>query len=342
MGQRLKFVKRQNVRPTLEDVARKAGVSRALVSLVIRGSPHVREARAARVREAIAALGYQPNAHARSLASRRTGIIAVLLNDLHNPFFAEVVDGIEDVVGRVGYRLLLGTGGRRLAREEAALSAFLEHRVDGLILLSPQLRNASIAEAVRTTPVVVVGRIVRVPDVDVVMTDERYGAWLAVSHLVELGHRRIVHIDGGSRAAGPQRRTGYIRAMLKLGLKPAVVAGDFTEVGGVRGAEQLLTAGPLPTAIFAANDLTAVGAIDRLEKEGLHIPADVSVVGYDNISFAALHHVSLTTVNQPREDMGRLAARKLVELLEENEPTAGTHFVRPSLVVRRTTGPPRS
>ncbi|MDQ3738633.1 MAG: substrate-binding domain-containing protein, partial [Actinomycetota bacterium] len=241
-----------------------------------------------------------------------------------------------------GYLLLLGAGSVERRSEQVALDGFLQYRPDGIVLLSPRLPSHAIADVAARVPVVVVGRCVRAEGVDSVMTDERRGAQLAVDHLAALGHRRIVHIDGGRGAGAAPRRNGYRMAMARSGLERfvEVLAGDFTERAGTEAVDSIVTRRALPTALFAANDLVAVGAIDALERAGRQVPDHVSVVGYDNTFFARLGHISLTTVDQPREEMGRRAFGLLADRIDRKRGAMELILTTPHLVERSTTAPP--
>lgn len=322
--------------PTMDDVALEAGVSRALVSLVMRGASNVSDHRRTAVLAAAEHLGYRPNAVARSLAEKRSHTFGVVLDDLHNTFFADLLDGIHEIANKHNYRLLLNTAWLQQEDERQAIESFLQYRVDGIILLSSRTTRETVAEANRTTPVVRVGN--RMDGIDTVVNDDERGAELAVEHLIDLGHTDIVHITGEGGSA-QQREDGFARAMQKHGLTPRLVEGDFSERAGAEAVELMLAERTIPTAIFAANDLMAVAALDRLQQAELRVPEDVNVVGYDNTSLASLRHVSLTTINQPRVEIGRLAAQCLVERLDEGRDAPVSHVVSPDLIIRRTTGP---
>jgi DNA-binding LacI/PurR family transcriptional regulator len=329
-------------RPTIVDVAARAGVSKSLVSLVMRGAGNVSDARRRLVLEAAQALGYRPNAIARGLVSRRTHLLGVVVSDLQNPFFAEVLDGIEEEAGARGYRTIISTVDRRTAHGEGrALDTLLELRVEALILASPMVQQDAVDAASRELPVVLVARRWHAEGVDSVANDDPRGAALVVEHLAQLGHARIAHLDGGSGAGAADRRAGYQAAMAAAGLAEhaRVIPGSYTDEGGRQGIAALFDdpAVPPPTAVFVANDLAALGALGALAERGLRVPQDVSVVGYDNTALAALRQVDLTTVDQPRPDMGRTAVRLVLERLEERRTESRHLVIPPTLVVRGTT-----
>ncbi|MFE9575762.1 LacI family DNA-binding transcriptional regulator [Nocardia sp. NPDC006044] len=330
-------------RPTMEDVAERAGVSRALVSLVMRNSPKVSEHRRRAVLAAAKDLGYQPDIMARSLASRTSNIVGVMVSDLHNAFFADVVEGMDTAAQESGLELILNTGRRSAARERTALESLLAFRPGGIILLSPILPASAIRDAAQQAPLVLVSRSSAIADVDTVNDDGEVGTGLAVDHLASLGHRRIVHLDGGTAFTASPRRKGYQTAMERHGLEPMVVPSEHTDSAGIAAVQKLLnlfTRDNFPTALVCGNDFNAVGAMSALEEAGLRVPEDVSIVGYDNTSLAALRHVSLTTIDQPRVQMGRLAIEALVERLRADRTEPVRRRLQPSLVVRSTTSAP--
>ena len=323
----------------MEDVAARAGVSRALVSLVMRHSPKVSPARRAAVLQAAEELGYSRHAAARQLASRESTVLAVLVSDLHNPYFAEIVEGIDAAAEAEGFEVILGCGARRVAAEQRAVATLLSFRPAGLVLLSPVVPASMIARAAQTCCVVAVERSLRLDSVDIVTDDGRAGSGRAVDHLVALGHARIVHLDGGHGAQSATRRRGYLAAMQRHQLDAQVEPSEYTEVAGEVSTRRLLSGGDRFTAIVAANDINAVGALSALDEAGVRVPQDVSVVGYDNTALAGLRHIGLTTVNQPRAAMGRMAVEAVVQRLRSGRTAPVRHLLDPTLVIRRTTGP---
>lgn len=331
-----------SARPTILDVAERANVSKSLVSMVMRGASNVSNGRREAVLKAATELGYRPNELARGLVQRRTHTIGVLLSDLGNPFFAEVVEGIQQEAGSVRYRTLLGTGNRAPDLEVRAISALLERQPDGMILLSPRITAAELDKAASSTPTVLVGHRANGSALDCVVNDDLAGAVMAVGHLAELGHRRIAHVSGGSAPGSADRQRGYERAMARLGLELQMfmVGGEYSEQGGYEGARRVLAKKARPTAIFVANDLAALGALTAIREAGLSVPEDISVVGYDNTYLAALDSVSLTSVDQPRHRMGVLAARLLLERVESGRTDPRLEVLKPRLIPRSTSAAP--
>ncbi|WP_236667276.1 MULTISPECIES: LacI family DNA-binding transcriptional regulator [Nonomuraea] len=325
-------------RPTIRNVAERAGVSKSLVSLVLRGSPHVSEHRRQAVLQAARELGYRPNAVARSLVEGRTHLVGALVANLHNPFYAEFLDGLQESLHGDGLRMLIGNSQWDPAFEDEAVEAFLELRVDGLVLLGIAPTSETLIEATSYTPTVVVGeRDIELDGVDIVVDDDQLGARLAIDHLVDLGHKRIAHIEGPRSS----RCEGYLVAMRRHSLAPYIMveAADATEDSGREAALALLTRDPRPTAIFAASDAVALGVLSAAGDLGLRVPEDLSVVGYDNTHLAASRHISLTSVDQPRRAMGRSAAALLSDRIGDPAKSSRLREVRSELIVRRSTAP---
>lgn len=329
-------------RPTIHDVASRAGVSKSLVSLALRGSPKVSDASRDAILAAAAELGYRTNAAARSLADRHSRTVGVLILDLHNPVFAEILDGVETEVRAHGYSTMLVTGGTDPALEQVNLDKLLEFQVEGLVLISHRLEESALKSFADEVPTVVVTRRdITSPRMDTVSNDDVAGVSLAVQHLAELGHQRITHLSGGDNPVSQDRERGYREAMAEAGLSAhaRVVPGSLTDAGGYAAARVALEADPKPTAFVVANDFAAVGAIAAIQEAGLQVPGDISVVGYDGIALGALRTLNLTTVAQPLAEMGLAAARQLFARIESPRSRAQHVSVDSTLLVRGTTSP---
>jgi DNA-binding LacI/PurR family transcriptional regulator len=327
--------------PTIKDVAARAGVSKSSVSRVLQGSSLVSEASREAVLRAMDELGYRPNAAARTLVSSRSNTIGVLLTDLRNPFLIEIVEGIEPVAEQHGYTVLVVSGKRQSRAEASALHKLLELRVDGIVCDTTRLDRQALLDAARATPIATLTRTPEVPRVDSVVTDDPAGAALVVDHLTGLGHRHIALVADTQERAGLDRIRGYEEAMRAHGLgeEIRIVPADFTQAGGRAGGERLFAEDRPVTAVFAANDFSALGVLEAAAAAGLDVPGDVSVVGYDDISLAAQARVSLTTVHQPAQRIGEAAVKAVLARIEQPERPARRIVMEPRLVARGTTGP---
>jgi len=328
---------------TMKDVAQQAGVSPSTVSHVINDTRFVSQQLRDRVLHAMRELNYQPSAVARSLRTKRTQVVALVIPDITNPYFPEVARGVQDVAEENEYSVILCNTDRVRGRELRFLKALRGQRVDGLILNPSEVTSGDLQDLQDAQiPVVLIGSQIDHPDLDVVMVDNVQGAYDAVSHLIDLGHRRI-GLVGGSRAAssGEQRFQGYIRALADLDIpidEEIITEGRFTREGGYESMKRLLALQAPPTAVFASSDVMAIGALMAIQEEGLQVPNDVSLVGFDDIAEASTTTPKLTTVSQPKYQTGQVAAQLLFDRVEGASPGERQKIVLShQLVIRDST-----
>ncbi|WP_037080981.1 LacI family DNA-binding transcriptional regulator [Pseudonocardia spinosispora] len=327
-------------RVRLDDVAAEVGLSTASVSLVLRGAPGPSAATRERVLEAAERLGYRPDRAASLLAAHRSRLIGVLL-EVRSTFHAELVDDLHETVEQHGYDLVLSTITRSRS-ERRAVETLLDSRCEALVLLGPDAPAERLVELDRQVPVVVVSRWVDSPDVDVVRFADEEGVAQAVEHLTELGHRDIAYLGGHPGVIAAERQRGYRLAMDRAGLAARTLPGGADEAAGMSAARELLdSAEPLPTALVAFNDRCAVGLLDVFVRNGVDVPGQVSVVGYDDDQLARLAHVALTTVAQDTATLTEHAISLLMQRLDGSRTEHREVVLPPALVVRRTTAPPR-
>jgi DNA-binding LacI/PurR family transcriptional regulator len=331
------------VRSTIADVAARSGVSTATVSRVLSGSVPARPETRARVLAAARDLAYHPSGVARALKRRETRTLGLLVTDLGNPFYPEVVRSVEEAAHERGYGLVLCNAADDPARELAYLDLLIERRVDGIIIASSRAtRRHAAALASSQIPVVLMNSGAVGADLPTIDTAHRRGARVAADHVLGLGHRRIAHISGPpSNAASGLRLRGVRDALRAAGHddERLLVAAGNGHVDGGGAALELAAAGA--TAIVCYNDLTAIGALRTLRTAGYRVPEDVSVVGFDDIEMAAWTDPPLTTVRQPIREMGRVSVSWLADALsrEESRLAPTVRHLEPMLVVRASTHP---
>lgn len=325
-------------RPTLKDVASQAGVSPALVSMVLSGSPGPSSATAERVIEVADRMGYRPHRAASLLARRRTGLVGVTTTP-SNPYHGVVV---EEIIARAhdrGFEVLLSPMSPRHDYRDS-LEALVNSRCEALVLLNPQLPSGEFASLVAGTPTVCFGRRLEVPRVDVVRTDDDLAMGMLVDHLVELGHRVIVHADGGDQELTAERRRGYLSAMERHGLVGQVVGAGETLQAGVESVPKILDVSGA-TAVVAFNDLSAIGIRDELQRRGIAVPDRISVTGFDNSWVAQIDAIGLTTIDPSPLEQCRIAFDLAVARIDSPDARRVTRIVEPHLVVRGSSGPAR-
>jgi DNA-binding LacI/PurR family transcriptional regulator len=329
----------------IKDIAREAGVSTATVSHVINGTKYVADETRKRVESAIAKFEYHPNAHAQMLALGRSKMIGLLVSDIANPFFPEIIKSIEAAVFASGYHLILLNTNYEASRAVEYVQKLIQMKVAGIILMIAEFDESLIAEAKKKKTSIVFHDLGVVGErMSNIILDYAVGIEEAVQHLVSLGHKNIVHIAGAHEihSAGV-RRQAFIDAMkrnLPKDHKARIYEGDFRFEGGRRAANQILLEKNLPTAVVVANDLMALGAMQEFKAAGLHIPRDISVIGFDDISFATLAEPALTTVCSPRVEIGRRAFEALMLTVDKPHQLGVEIRIPTYLIKRASTAPP--
>lgn len=330
---------------TLKDVAREADVSVSTVSRVFNNPEKVRPDTRQDVREAADALGYQPSRVARRLRLKegKANLIGLVIPDVQNPFFADVTRGVEDVARDNDYALIISNSDEDPDRQKLALDTLKTEDVDGVIVPPVSTTDAAVSRLLESDiAVVCVDRRMEDARVDTIVSDNRRGAYEAVSHLIELGHERIGFIGGVPRiSTSTERRKGYEEALRDHGLPvdPALIKeGDSRRERGTYLTKDLLDLEDPPTALFTGNNLTTLGALSAINVRGLHVPEDVALVGYDDIPWPMALNPPPTVVDQPGYEMGRRAARRLLDRISNPNHSPTTVTLQPKLIVRQSCG----
>ncbi|MBZ4666216.1 LacI family DNA-binding transcriptional regulator [Mahella sp.] len=327
---------------TIKDIAKAANVSYATVSRALSDHPDISEETKKKIKKLAKDMGYTPNIVARSLITKATKTIGLIIPDITNPFFPEVAQGVEGYAYDNGYTVLLCTTNWQIEREERYLKALRSKMVDGIII-APAIDDISHIICHFNggdTPVVFVTYSPDNPDCSFVATDDYKCGFMATEYLLKLGHRNIAYIGGLENSSSDRRRFEGHREALKsygLPLRYSPMHGQFKQMSGYELTKELLIYNDIPTAILAGNDVLALGVIQAVEEFGLKVPDNVSVMGIDDISFASFDKISLTTVAQPKGEIGRLAAEIIIQKINNPQDKAPVKKVlEPRLIIRRT------
>ncbi len=330
--------------PTINDVAKRAGVAPITVSRVINNSGYFSEKTRERVEAAIADLGYVPNRLARGLRTKQTTTLALVMTDITNPFFTTVARGVEDVAEEAGYTVTFCNTDESEDKERKYLDLLIQQQVGGILLVPARSTPDSVDFARKHgTPVVVLDRRMPGGEIDVVRCDSKAGAYQIVRLLLDLGHRRIAMLGGPEGAStADDRLSGYQQALEENHLiveKELVQTGSFTQESGYEMAKQAISLSPRPTAIFAANNFIAFGALRALRKNGLEVPGDLALVAFDDLPAELVTFPFLTVVAQPAYEMAQEATKLLLARLQTGTVGESREIVLPTdLIVRQSSG----
>ncbi len=336
-------------KPTIKDIARMANVSHTTVSRALNNKSRIRNETKEKILSLARDLNYRPNFIARSLVMKRTKTLGLVITTIANPFYTELAQGIETTVRGLGYNIILCSTHNDLSIEKQSIDMLRSKGVDGIIFTSAHIGDPNIIKLAEDGfPMVLVNRrtyetIVK-EKVDYVGVDNILGGFLAVEHLIKLGHQQIGVLGGSSESsAGVERVEGGKKALAVYELEAAdhyFLEGDFLKESGYQGGKRFLKMIKLPTAIFATSDHMALGVFQAIAEEGLRIPEDIALVGFNDIEFTSMKGIELTTIGQKKFEMGALAVKILVEKIEGDEvkPLPREILLKPELIIRRSCG----
>lgn len=329
---------------TIKDVALKAGVSTATVSRVINKSGYVSTEKAKLINNAIQELDFHQNKLARSLSTKRTNIVALLIGDITNPYYPQLTLGVEETANKYDYKVILCNIAGDPEKEKNYIKDLLSVRVDGIIIAQSRVEKDYYSTSMKLNiPIVTLDKQIQIPNSDRVLIDHKRGAFDITELLIKSGYKRIAHIAGSDDLlTARERANGYLEALKAHSIKPLnqlIRKSDYTIEGGKRAVEELLSLQNPPDAIFAANDMLAIGAMDAIKQQGLNIPQDIAVAGFDDITFARMTEPKLTTVAQPTNQIGTLAMQILIDRLNNTDDSLEprTIVLQPSISVREST-----
>lgn len=330
--------------PTIKDIAKQLGMSVSTISRAMNNHPDIKPETKQKILQAIEQLNYTPNALARSLIHRKSHSIGLMIPDITDPFFSAMAQGVEEVLSDGGYQVVYGNMSRRPEKEIRFLTSAAERKMDGLIVTPDFMHEDMVAMLKRLKIPVVFLRRRPAPELDMpfVDVDHYKGSCDAVEYLLSLGHREIGFIGMPPYSfTGRERYRGYLDTLKRHGLEAApgaVVLDERTIKHGYRGMEKLAKDYPAMTAVFAANDMLGIGALEWMAKNNVSVPDQMSIIGFDNLEMTDLHWIKLTTVAQPRKEMGRKAAELLLEMLADDQETktARSILLETELVLRKT------